>query len=226
MNNLDFYSLIEPILGLNEASFKLYDIYLKNIKSMKFATNKALDFGCGNGKFASLLSKNFDVMGLDKSDLMLEKTASLGIAVTKEFDNSMKFSLITAVNDVINYMNADELSEFFDNCYNHLESGGVLMFDVNTYFGFDVIAQGVLHESVDDDTLIIDAKFQNNILKTDMIYFQKENDKFIKSNESITQYYHDNQFFKNQKLNLIKEQQIKLYSDSRSDKILYIYKKG
>lgn len=225
MNNLDFYSLIEPILGLQEASFKLYNIYLKNIKNLKFTTNKALDFGCGNGKFASLLSKDFEVVGLDKSDLMLEKAKNLGIKTTKNLEG--KFSLVTAVSDVLNYMQKDELKKFFKDISEHLEDGGYLIFDVNSYFGFNDIAQGLLYEEVNDDSLIIDANFIDNKLVTKMIYFQKQNLNYTKSMQQITQYYHDRNFFTNIKnLSLIKEIKIKLYSDFRSDKILYIYKKG
>lgn len=228
MNNLDFYAKIEPVLGIKEAAFRLYNIFLDEIEELNLSGKKVLDFGCGNGNFARILSDDFEVLGLDKSEEMVKKTIENGIKATSN-DLSLideKFDLITAVSDVINYMNKDELKKFFQDVASHLNNGGFLIFDINTLFGFEEIAQGVLHEKIGNDHLIIDAKFQDKTLKTQMIIFEKNDEFFNKHQENITQYYHKKEEFRNLKnLEFVDIKDIYLYSDEVADKSLIILKK-
>lgn len=228
MNNLDLYAKIEPILGINEASCELYTLFLNEIENLKFNGKKALDFGCGNGKFAKILSDEFDIMGLDKSEKMVKIAKSCGINATN-FPLSkidIKFDLITAVGDVLNYMQSKELDEFLTDIASKLKDGGYFIFDINTKFGFSDIANGVLHEKDGDNHLIIDAKFDGKQLVTQMIYFEKKDKNYKKSSADITQYFHEKtKFEKAKNLTLFKCKNINLYSDTKPDKSIFILKK-
>ncbi|ANE35723.1 SAM-dependent methyltransferase [Campylobacter iguaniorum] len=228
-DSLDFYARIEPLFGFYETYDELYRIYLKEINRLfkgNKADLKALDFGCGNGKFTSLLSLNFDILGLDKSPKMCEICASKGIKSTTLNLNEIKdkFDLITAVSDVLNYLNPDELTDFFTVAYERLNPNGYLIFDLNTEFGFDSVASGSLYIQDNENDLVVDSLFENDELKTKFMYFEKIGDLYKKNEFQITQHYHD---FKNKNTNLkqIKKLSIKLFSDSLADKNIYILQK-
>lgn len=228
MNSLDLYAKIEKLLGIDEAAYYLYTIFLDEIEELKFSGKNALDFGCGNGKFAKILSDDFKVLGLDLSPKMVQTAKANGINAMnlKLSEIDEKFDLITAVSDVINYMDDEALKEFFSDAYSHLNEGGYLIFDINTKRGFSDIANGVLHQKDGENHLIIDANFEEGILKTQMIYFAKDGEKFTKIENSITQYYHEFEKIKEiSPLKFVKKREINLYSDEFSDKILLIFRR-
>ena len=69
----------------------------------------------------------------------LDNTACISLNEVKE-----KYDCATAIFDVINYINKDDLKQFFEDCYNLLNKDGYFIFDVNTLFGFEDIAQGCI----------------------------------------------------------------------------------
>lgn len=237
MNELDLYAKVEEILGFDEAAYKLYSEILDVIDGLEIKGKKALDFGCGSGKFAKILSDEFEVVGIDKSDLMVQKAKSLGIDARHITLDKMdeKFDLITATFDVLNYMNDSELSKFLTQIPNRLNDGGYFIFDINTLHGFSEVAQGLLYENDDENELIIDAVFEDEILKTKIVYFEKLKDSnslnlaksseiYHKISKTITQYFHTN--FKIQKslnLQLFKEKKIRLYDKQTPDKVVLVY---
>lgn len=228
MSELDFYARIEELLGFDEAKFELYKIFLGEISKIDFDGDEALDFGCGSGEFAKLLTQHFSVTCLDKSKEMVEICRSKGLdAKCDDLSNfNGEFDLITASFDVVNYMDSSEVDGFLKSSKNALKNGGYLMFDVNTFFGFDSIAQGVLHQKDFDNHLIVDAIFDGKILKTEFIYFKKDGEIYEKLESSITQYYHNkSKFMEFKGLDLVNVIDLNLYSDEEADKTIFIYKK-
>lgn len=228
-DSLDFYARIEPLFGFYEAYDELYKIYLKEINRLFKDSQKdlkALDFGCGNGKFTSLLSLNFDILGLDKSPKMCEICTSKGIKSTTLNLNKIntKFDLITAVSDVLNYLNPNEFSDFFAQAYEKLSPNGYLIFDLNTEFGFDSVASGSLYIQDNENDLVVDSLFENKELKTKFMYFEKTGDFYKKNEFQITQYCHDFKY-KDTNLKQVKKLSVKLFSDSLADKSIYILQK-
>ena len=66
---------------------------------------------------------------------------------------------------------------------------------MNSYFGFDEVAQGTITIDVEDKFIAIDANFENNKLQTDITLFEKqENGLFSKEQDSIIQEYHSKEF--------------------------------
>lgn len=234
--SLDFYAKIEPLFGFYNAYDRLYDIYIKQIYLLFKFKNRVdapkpnmLDFGCGNGRFGSLLTPKFNVLGCDKSPKMLEICKSIRTTNRSLQDIDAKFDLITAVSDVLNYLDKNELMSFFSDSFEKLNEGGYLIFDVNTKFGFDEVASGSLYLKDMQNDLVIDAKFDKNMLETDFIYFAKNGDLYKRSVFHITQYYHTSkdilELSKASNLKQIKRLNVNLFSDHLADKALYIFQK-
>lgn len=232
MNELEFYAKIEEILGFNDAKEVLYEYFLEIINNLSIAQVKFLDFGCGSGHFAKLISKKFDVIGIDKSLEMVKKSRLNGIdarnCTIKDLSN-YSFGVITAVFDVLNYMNKNELNTFLKDCSNILSNGGFLIFDINTWYGFNDIANGLLYEKYGADYLIVDAKFKNEILITNFVLFENTNELFLKHEYYITQYFHNldmiEQAAKYCGLSCKNKKFIKLYSHDDYDKVIFIFQK-
>ncbi|PSM51977.1 SAM-dependent methyltransferase [Campylobacter blaseri] len=229
MTSLDFYSKIEPIIGMQEACDELYEIFLDEIYKLEFMGNDALDFGSGSGNFALKLKKDFNVICIDKSSEMVKVASSKGLDARNTSLNEVNetFDLITASFDVINYMDKKELKEFLKIISEKLNDGGYFVFDINTKFGFTDVADGLLYESDDKgNELIIDANFDNNILETTMIYFEKNGEIYKKFQQKITQYYHsEDEIKKYLSLKLLNLVDVNLYSDTKPDKKLFVFTK-
>lgn len=227
MSELDFYAKIEEILGFDEAKYELYKVFLNKISSLDFKSFEALDFGCGSGEFAKLLGQHFSVTCVDKSEEMVKICLSKGLnAKCVDLSNfNDKFDLITASFDVVNYINS--LDEFLKDSTKALKNGGYLLFDVNSYFGFQSVAQGVLHQKDGSNHLIVDAIFDDEVLKSEFIYFKKDGTKFSKFSKLIKQYYHPKDSFKSiENLKLLSFEDINLYGYEKADKWLVCFQKA
>jgi SAM-dependent methyltransferase len=198
MNPLDLYAKIEPLIGFYDEYEKLYLLYLQKIKSLH--VKSVLDIGCGNGRFLKHLNRSgFDCLGIDRSKEMVKKACAIGVnAKVLELENIQKnsFDSITAVGDVLNYMNQDELNKFFDSILKVLKKDGYFLFDINTVEGFE-LTDGAMVKDFEDKFLSIEANFNGKILKTDITLFEKEEKNFVKYSANITQYYHNATKFKN-----------------------------
>ena len=229
MNSLELYAKIEELLDFDMARAELYSSFLSLFKEFSIQNCATLDFGCGSGEFARLLEdRGFSVIGIDKSQTMVERAVNFGVdARVCSLSDLGKFALITATFDVLNYLKKDELKLFLKEIPEHLKEGGYFAFDINSKYGFTQIAQGLLHESDDDGDLIIDATYEDEILKTKMMYFAKEGKLYKKIEEDILLYYHEVEFIKrNLALKFIEKRDIFLYSDdNHADKNILLFKK-
>ncbi len=98
--------------------------------------NKLLDIGCGTGNHDKYLKSNFSIIGIDKYKEMLSiaKRKVKGVKyLQKEMQNfkfKEKFDVVIALFGVMHYnKNKQELKKTLKNIYNHLEKGGILIFD-------------------------------------------------------------------------------------------------
>jgi predicted TPR repeat methyltransferase len=66
---------------------------------------------------------------------------------------------------------------------------------VNSYFGFDMVAQGCITIDLEDRFIAIDANFDEKNLQTDLTLFtQNDNGTFTKESDSIIQEYHSKKY--------------------------------
>jgi SAM-dependent methyltransferase len=113
------------------------DFILKVVRKFKKSKeNSLLNVGCGTGSHDKFLKKYFDVVGIDLNKKMLklakEKNPELSYKIgnMKSFKLKKKFDAITTLTGVMHYnYSYEELKKTLKNLYNHLEKGGILLFN-------------------------------------------------------------------------------------------------
>ncbi len=230
MQPLDLYATIEEHLDFKEEIEHLYN----SIAHIVFAINptSVIDIGCGQGDFCQILESNgLKTLGVDLSQKQIQ------IAQSKKIDAQCidikdckeKFDCATAVFDVINYIPKNNIKEFLTHTYNLLENNGYFIFDINSLYGFEEVAQGTLTIDTDDKFIAIDANFENDCLATDITLFTKETTLYKKDYGTIKQYYHENKELKKilQAVGFKIENIINfnLHSDEDFDKFIFVCKR-
>ena len=226
MTNLDLYAKAEHLLGIEEATEALYDLYRSELDEYKIKT--LLDVGCGRGGFMRRMESDGVVCkGIDRSALMVQECKEMGLdaelATIQEVCG--KYDAIVSIFDVLNFMEEKELSDFLDGVAQKLQDDGVFIADINTLYGFRDVAEGTMSNEEDDEFLVVDAVFENNELHTKFTLFEKQNDgRYVRYQDTIVQYFHKIKFFQNHPaLKLVEKQTFSLYDTE--DKTLLIFKK-
>jgi cyclopropane fatty-acyl-phospholipid synthase-like methyltransferase len=226
MTNLDLYAKAEHLLGIEEATEALYDLYRSELEEYKVKT--LLDVGCGRGGFMQrMISDGVTCKGVDLSPLMIEECKAQGLDAEciDVKDINGKYDAIVSIFDVLNFMDKDTLTSFLNAVAEKLNDDGIFIADINTLYGFSDVAEGTMSSDSEDEFLSVDAVFENNELHTKFTLFEKEEDgRFTKYQDTIVQYFHKIQFFqKLEGLKLVEKQTFSLYDTE--DKTLLIFKK-
>ncbi len=231
MNGLNLYSKIEKYLDFQTETEELYDAFLKVCEELN--VEKVLDIGCGQGGFLlSLEAIGIKAFGTDLSSEQVkiceEKELNVSCVDISEITN--KFDCATAIFDVLNYIDKKNLDGFIKNVYNLLDEKRYFIFDINTLYGFEEVAQGTLNINLEDKFIGIDAFFDDRRLITNIILFSKNEDgSYLKEEDFITQYYHEKNAIKKllAKSGFEVRQIINfhLHSDSKADKLIFICQK-
>lgn len=225
---LNLYAKIEPMLGFDKEIVKLYKIFIDNLKKLLPNGGKILDVGCGSGEFCKMAkAAGFDVIGLDLSTVMVERAKSVGIEAYAMPLNELElkdFDAITAVFDVLNYIEPKEMNSFLNEVTKRVKPNGYFLADINSLHGFSDIAPGVLAINNENESIIVEADFDGETLKTNFTLFSKtDNGLFTKETDFIMQYFYKSAIFKNiPNLQLQKKQGVRLFSD-KIDKELLIF---
>ncbi|NKQ41310.1 MAG: class I SAM-dependent methyltransferase [Sulfurovum sp.] len=225
---LDLYAKIEDMLHNSEAISSLYSLYLKKLDKIEF--DSFLDVGCGSGGFLELIQSVFSpktIKGIDLSPVMVSRTTERGIdaEVVGLCDLHESYDVITAVFDMLNYLDKAELDKFTSSVLNSLNDGGYFICDINTEYGFDQIASGSFTAEDEKQYLIIDSYYDNAIYSSYFTLFEKVGNLYRRSDEKIVQYLHIvDEISENNSLRLISRDFVTLYGDE-ADKILLIFKK-
>jgi len=118
-----------------------------------------LDVACGTGGHAQYLQNSFNIVGLDINPEMLEiarkKLPEIEFVEgdMKKMDLQQKFDTIICLFSAINYHTTlDELEGTFKRFYNHLKSGGVLLFDL-----------GFCTENWEEGRMLVDAVVKGDL---------------------------------------------------------------
>jgi len=229
-DSLDLYAKVEDLLGVKEVAPALYAHYLLLLNTIQFDT--LLDIGCGSGDFLRQMQRALDipqVKGIDLSPSMAAQTRKQGIdAESMDLcDLKATYDVITAVFDMMNYLNREEMVRFFTCVKEHLNEGGYFLFDINTLYGFENVAVGSY--IVDDDSrfLTVDSDFENGAYISEFTLFEKEGECFKKSQETIRQYYYRvDDIVTLSGLELIVNDEVNLYELESADKNFVVLKKS
>jgi len=229
---LDLYSKIEPSLEFHDEVYKLHKEFLEFI--IKKDLNNIIDIGCGQGYFLeNLLINKIKCFGIDLSENQIKICKEKGLENTASIHLSQldkKFDCATAIFDVINYLHKDELEKFFKDTFDILNKNGYFIFDVNSHFGFDEVAQGSITIDENSRFIAIDATFEDEKLITNLTLFSKTKENlYEKESDFITQYYYDNRYLKEilKKVGFIVEKikGFNLHGYEQNDKEIFICKR-
>ena len=229
-NALDLYAKVEDLLGVNEVTPILNEYYYKTLEKMTFKS--LLDVGCGSGGFLEQISQsypNVQAKGIDLSNVMVEMTKKKGlnaecIDLCKVEE---KYDVITAIFDMVNYLDHKNIKRFFRCVEERLEKGGYFICDINTLYAFKVIAAGSFIKDGDDRFVTIDSDYveEDKEYFMDFTLFEKVGECFKKSQDSITQYFYTvPEIQKLTKMKLVSKTAISIYSHE-SEKYFLVFKK-
>lgn len=229
VDSLDLYARIEPLLHNGEAISSLYGNYLKVLDGLAF--DSLLDVGCGSGAFLSLLAGVFPsvtLKGIDLSPVMVARARSRGIdAQTKDLcELESEYDLITAVFDMVNYLDKQALASFMQCVAARLSPGGYFVCDINTEYGFDEIASGSFTAEDETQFLVIDSSYEEGLYHSEFTLFEKRGTLYHREDEQITQYLHAPEALASAGgLSLLAHTPLSLYADE-SDKSLLVMQKS
>lgn len=150
----------------------LYDFWtdfsLRHLPKKKDA--KLLELACGTGiQSIRFKQAGFDVTGLDLSQDMLNiaakraKSANLTIPFVQgnmlDLSSVGTFDSVTCYSDSICYMQDEvEVGDVFKQVYDHLNEGGVFIFDVHSIYQIDEVFPGYSHhENAEDFAMVWDS---------------------------------------------------------------------
>jgi len=226
MTNLDLYAKAEHLLGIEEATEALYDLYRSELDEKDVKT--LLDVGCGRGGFMHrMISDGVKCKGVDLSSVMVEDCQAQGLDAEciDVSEVSGKYDAIVSIFDVLNFMNKDDLIIFLDSVADKLNDDGIFIADINTLYGFSDVAEGTMSKDSGDEFLCVEAEFVNDELHTFFTLFDRNEDEtFTKYHDKIVQYFHKIKIFqKLEGLKLVDKQTFSLYDTE--DKTLLIFKK-
>lgn len=226
MTNLDLYAKAEHLLGIEEATEALYDLYRSELDDKEVKT--LLDVGCGRGGFMRrMISDGVTCKGVDLSSVMIAECKAQGLDAecidVAHVDG--KYDAVVSIFDVLNFLNEEELLIFLNSISEKLNDDGIFIADINTRYGFSDVAEGTMSSENEKEFLSVDAAFENDELATKFTLFEKNDDgSYTKYQDTIIQYFHKIKIFqKLDNLKLIEKQNFSLYDTE--DKTLLIFKK-
>ena len=227
MKNLDLYSKVEHLLGIEESTAYLHTLYTEILYNYDIKT--LLDVGCGRGELMEKFQK-FGIAcdGIDLSDLMVQKAKEKGLSAEQKSicEVDKKYDAVVSVFDVLNFVSPDELEGFINCVYEVLNEDGIFVFDINTLHGFSNVAEGTMTQEDDDMFLAVDAEFEDNQLHTKFTLFEKQEDgRYVKEQSTIVQYFHGLKIFKKlANFKVVQSAYLDLYD--AKDKALIVLKKA
>jgi len=172
------------------------------------AGKTGIDAGCGSGYFTRVLKDfGFDVSGADISDEMLSvarQTASAAgknILFTNQNVKSLKtlkvVDFITAINDLVNYLDEIGVQKAFKSFNKCLKKGGLLLFDISSEYKLkNIIGNNLFAEDDDNISYIWFNQLQEKCVIMDLSIFIKENEHYLKREERHIEYIHNESFRK------------------------------
>jgi cyclopropane fatty-acyl-phospholipid synthase-like methyltransferase len=226
MTNLDLYAKAEHLLGIEEATEALYDLYRSELDDKDVKT--LLDVGCGRGGFMQrMISDGVVCKGVDLSQVMVDECQAQGLDAlcldAREVEG--KYDAIVSIFDVLNFMDKETLISFLNAMAEKLNDDGILIADINTLYGFSDVAEGSMSKDTEQEFLNVDAEFVDDKLHTQFTLFEKqEGGVYKKYQDTIVQHFHKIKLFqKLTGLKLVEKQTFSLYDTE--DKTLLIFKR-
>lgn len=161
--------------------------------------NTIVDMACGTGSFTTRFAyKGYSVLGIDSSEDMLyvakEKSLAMGLSIPFIHQDMRNLSLhrpvdvITCMCDGFNYILSErDLASVFREVYNSLNTRGVLIFDISSYYKLEnILGDNLMADASEDISLIWFNDFdkRDSICRMDLTFFVREEDRYIRFDET------------------------------------------
>lgn len=161
---------------MNNIPYEAWAEYIQSLlKEYGIEDGLVLELGCGTGSMTELLaSKNYDMIGVDNSEEMLEmameKRYESGHDILYLLQDMREFELygtvraVISICDSMNYITEEEeLLEVFRLVNNYLDPGGMFIFDLKTLHTYrDVMGESTIAENQDDSSFIWENYFDED----------------------------------------------------------------
>lgn len=181
-------------------------LWLKYIEEEKF--NSVLELASGSGVMAGILKeKRYEIIASDISESMKQVSKNnydgeyLILNMT-DYKLDKKFDLVLCICDSINYLEPNELDNFFNCAYEHLNKNGRLIFDMHSIKRIDEFKDQYIEEG-----FVLDTPYQWTIMSDEYDYLINEHFTFYTKDAMIQEHHTQNVFSKE----LIKEKMNKLF---------------
>ena len=168
-------------------------LWLKYIKEEPFSN--VLELASGSGVMAGILKKKgYNVIASDISESMKEASKNnfdgeyLLLNMTN-YSLDRKFDLILCICDSINYLEYDELDNFFKCAYNHLNSNGRLIFDMHSIKRLEEFKEQYIEEGY-----VLDTPYQWTIMSDTYDSLINEHFTFYTKDAMIQEHHTQNVF--------------------------------
>lgn len=197
MNNYNEFAYFYDEL-MNDFDYEKWADYIESIfEYYQFKPNKILEMACGTGNLTYQLAKRmYKLTAFDLSSEMLTKayeklyrfkSVELLNQDMVSFKFNKKFDSIISICDSINYIvDAKDLSITFTNAYNHLNEGGLFIFDINSSYKLrEIIGNNIFIEDRDNVFYNWQNEFDcyNNICSFYLTFFIKEGENYHRFDE-------------------------------------------
>lgn len=174
---------------------KVYN-FIENVYDKKNINVKnILEMACGTGTLTKMMAEKYFVHAFDFSEEMLivaqnkmvnNRNATFLKADMRRMNMGRKFDSCLCVCDGLNYIiDDDDISKIFNNVFNHLEDGGVFIFDMNSDYKFknmeDIYIDDVFIDDEDREIFYVweNVYDEENSLNTYGVNFFIEEDEDI-----------------------------------------------
>lgn len=194
----DFAVLYDQLMY--DVDYKEWFEYIEKIlKKHKKNPKNILEMACGTGNLTEYFCKSdYNVTCFDLSEEMLTVAYSKlseynNVNILKQdminLDlNNKKFDAIISACDSINYITRDDdLLKVFKNVYDHLENGGIFIFDINSYYKLkNIIGENIFIQDTDDIFYVWDNEFieDEEICNFYLTFFVKQGNSYNRFDET------------------------------------------
>lgn len=188
-----------------EAPKLFYKVFKRFFAGKISAGSNVLDLCCGTGQLAAILSKDYNVTGLDLSEKMLDiartnaKKADFILADACNFNMNKRFDAVISAFDSINHiMSEDGILSCFKSVKKCLKENGYFLFDINSSDAFDENWNAGFSKVEDDNVCILSPIYDSisHIAEYKITSFFKKNDMWSRSDSVVYErYYPDSVIF-------------------------------
>ncbi len=184
----------------NDCDYESWSQYLFDV-AKKHNVKKVVDLACGTGKMTVLLAKGgLQTVGVDSCPQMLSvaQQKCRGVFVQQDMQKlslPSKADMAVCVNDGTNYVSPQNLQAFFCQVAQNLKSGAPFVFDLSSEHKLtQVLADNVFYVDTEQATLLWTNQQKNNAVQMNLTLFERDGNKYLRSDESHLQYVHSQAF--------------------------------